>query len=266
VQFKDGGKDLSVPQPVDSAGKAQGKLRYLTVGLHQLSAEFKPTNTDAYKSSTSQLPFTVTAKPAVDTHTALAASTTGPITQGDSVTLIATVTPREASGTVQFKDGDTPLGRAVAVQDGTASEATVISNAGQRQLVAEFTPTPADPAKFNPSKSSPPLLLTVLQSPQTVTSPAQAQAPVQSLDGPTARDERGGAVVNLDLGVLTGGRGVIDLDGGNMSGDRGLTLLDVNLGGRDDRSGVTLLDGRELTVLHDRDSGGLLSSLLRALL
>ena len=52
------------------------------------------------------------------------------------------------------------------------------------------------------------------------------------------------------------------LDGGNVSDRDGLTLL--NLGERNDRSGLVVLDGRDLTLLRGGD-GGLLSGLVRAL-
>lgn len=260
VQFKDGDKNLGNPVTVRPDGTAEGTITQLEVGLRHLQAVFSPDKPAEFAKSMSEpLPFTIIRAGPADTTTALATSATSPITQGDSVTLIATVTPREATGTVQFKDGATNLGNPVTVANGTASETTLISSAGPRQLVAMFTA--ADPTKFNPSMSSA-LSLTVIQSPQTVTSPAQASG--QSLDGPTVRDDRGGAVVNLDLGGLTDGRGVTVLDGGNVSDSRGLTLLDLNLGG--DRSGVTLLDGREVTVLRERSSEGLLSALLHALL
>jgi hypothetical protein len=56
------------------------------------------------------------------------------------------------------------------------------------------------------------------------------------------------------------------LDGGNASDSSGLTLLNLDLGGRSDRSSVTLLDGRDVTVLREHSSEGLLSALLHALL
>jgi hypothetical protein len=257
VQFKDGDKILGDNKMVPvNAGIAKGTITQLDVGLHQLQAVFTPTDKDAYIPSKSEpKPFTVTAPPATKTNTVLTTRTV----QGNSVTLIVTVTPPEATGTVQFKDDAMNLGDPVPIANGTASETRLISRAGQHQLTAEFTPD--DTARFLPSKSDA-ALLNVIQSPQTVTSEAQASG--QSLDGSAGRDDRGGAVVNLDLGGLTDGHGVTLLDGGNGSDNGGLTLLD--LGGHNDRGGVTLLDGGDLTVLRDRGSGGLLSSLLHALL
>ncbi|MGH3767878.1 MAG: Ig-like domain-containing protein [Pseudonocardiaceae bacterium] len=261
VQFKDGANNLKVPVTV-SNGKAEGTISQLTVGPHQLSAVFSPTDPAAFTTSISQVSFTVTAPAPVgpaDTSTVLAAPSTSPIVQGSSATLIATVTPTVAAGTVQFRDGATNLGNPVTVNNGTASQTTLISDAGQRQLTAAFAP--ADPATFSPSISLP-LSLTVILSPQTVSSRAQASG--QSLDGSTVLDNPG--VTVLDLGGLADGRGVTLLDGGTASDNRGgLTLLD--LGGQNNRNGVTtLLDGRGLTVLRDRGSGGLVSNLLHALL
>jgi Big-like domain-containing protein len=257
VTFNDGDKPLKTPVYTD--GKAGGKLSYLTPGRHQLSAEFKPDDPKAYKSSSAQL--LVTVKP-VDTRTALAASATS-VVQGNAVSLVATVTPNDAAGAVQLMDGSTALGPTVTVTDGTAS--TTLSTSalavGSHTLTAAFKPT--DDTQYNASTSSA-SSLTVLESPQTVTSPAQTSG--QSLDGTTTRDDRGGAVVNLDLGGLTDGRGVSILDGGNASDSSGLTLLNLDLGGRSDRSSVTLLDGRDVTVLREHSSEGLLSALLHALL
>jgi hypothetical protein len=81
--------------------------------------------------------------------------------------------------------------------------------------------------------------LTVVEPPQTVISPTlPAQQSGQSLDGPTVPtvpDGQGGTVVNLD----------------------GLTGSQPNNG-----SGLTVLDGPQLTVLRS-GGGGLLSNLLR---
>jgi hypothetical protein len=160
-----------------------------------------------------------------------------PAVAGSAVTLITTVTPATAPGTVQFKDGTTNIGTPATVNNGTASTTTLLS-AGSRQLTAVFSPT--DPATFNPS-TSPPVSLTVVESPQIVTPPAQQSG--QSLDGstvpaPTVLDGQGGTV--LDLGGLTGGR-------------------------LDDGGGLTVLDGPQLTILRS-GGGGLLSNLLHDLL
>jgi hypothetical protein len=84
--------------------------------------------------------------------------------------------------------------------------------------------------------------LTVVESSQTVTPPAQPSG--QSLDGPA---------VPTPPTVLDGqGVTVLDLDG--LTGSR-----------PNDGSGLTVLDGQRLTILRN-GGGGLLSNLLRDLL
>jgi len=93
------------------------------------------------------------------TSTTLTVSPASPVAQGTLVTLTAAVTPAEASGTVQFKDGTTNIGNPVTVTNGTASGTTSALAAGSHQLTAVFTPT--DPAAFSPSTSpAVPLIVT----------------------------------------------------------------------------------------------------------
>lgn len=253
VQFKDGTADIGNPVTV-SNGTVSGSTSKLTAGSRQLTAVFTPSDVAAFRTSTSP-PVTFVVTGPTDTKTALTTSPRSSVTQGTPVTLAARVTPKTAAGIVQFKDGTADLGTAVTVSNGTASETTVISTVGSRQLTAVFTP--ANPATFSPS-TSPAVSLTVTESPQSAT--VQAQQSGQSLDGPA--DGRGLTV--LDLGGLADGRGVTLLDGGGVSNGRGVTLLD--LGGLTDGRGPTVLDGRGLTVLRDGGRGGLLDGLLRALL
>jgi hypothetical protein len=65
------------------------------------------------------------------------------LTVGDTATLSATVSPA-VPGTVQFKDGATALGAAVAVDEGSASTTTVVSTGGAHTYSAVFTPTDAE--------------------------------------------------------------------------------------------------------------------------
>ena len=70
---------------------------------------------------------------------------------GDEVTLTATVTPDEATGTITFRDDGTALGAAVNVEDGEASFETDDLDLGDHTLTADFTPAAA--AVFAPSTS-----------------------------------------------------------------------------------------------------------------
>ncbi|MGH3782264.1 MAG: alkaline phosphatase family protein [Pseudonocardiaceae bacterium] len=78
--------------------------------------------------------------------------------QGIPEILIANVSPFNAVGTVQFKDGTNNLGAPVPVGAGLAISTTSTLATGTHTLTAVFTPT--NPAVFGPS-TSPPATLTV---------------------------------------------------------------------------------------------------------
>jgi hypothetical protein len=156
VQFKDGPKDLGTPVPV-TGGTALGKTKNLTVGSHRLTAAFIPTNSAVYGPSTSQpVTFVVTASAAASattpTSTTLTTSPASPVPHGTEVTLTAAITPVEAAGTVQFRDGTDPIGDPVTVSNGKASRSTSTLAVKSHQLTAVFTPT--DSATYSPSTST----------------------------------------------------------------------------------------------------------------
>jgi Big-like domain-containing protein len=310
VQFKDGPDNLSTPVPVvlgpgTGTGTAVGTISQLTVGQHQLSAVFNPSDATVLATSPSQMvPFTVIASatgPAA-TRTSLTTPSPATVTQDTPVTLQATVSPPTAAGKVQFKDGPADLGGPATVSNGTASETTLIPTVGSHQLTAVFVPN--DPAAFSTSPPSQSISLTVTASSQTTTS--QAQQSGQSLDGPgpTLLDTHGLTVLNLDVGGSADGGGLTLLGNGGSTGGGltllgnggstgggltllgnggstggGLTLLSnggstgggltlLGGGGVADGRGMTVIDGRGLTVLRTEDNrrGGLLTNLLHALL
>jgi hypothetical protein len=73
------------------------------------------------------------------TTTAIPASVVNSATTADVVTLTANVAPA-ATGTVQFKDGATNIGSAVAVSGGVATTTTTFASAGTKSVTAVFTP------------------------------------------------------------------------------------------------------------------------------
>jgi Bacterial Ig-like domain (group 3) len=77
---------------------------------------------------------------ATPTTTTLATVPGSPQNAGTSVALNATVSPATA-GTVQFKDGASNIGAAVAVSAGAASTSTSSLSVGTHTLTAVFTPT-----------------------------------------------------------------------------------------------------------------------------
>jgi hypothetical protein len=76
-----------------------------------------------------------------------------PLGLGGLVIPTAHVTPFSATGTVQFKDGATNLGRPVPVIAGTAIGPISILGQGTHSLIAVFTPT--NSTRFTSSTSSP---------------------------------------------------------------------------------------------------------------
>ena len=64
----------------------------------------------------------------------------------------AQVTPTNATGTVQFKDGTTNLGAPVHVTPGTTVGPVSTLHPGTHSLSAVFIPT--NPARFQPSTST----------------------------------------------------------------------------------------------------------------
>ncbi len=154
VQFKDGTADIGNPVNVTN-GKASTTTSTLTVGSHQLTAEFTPTNAATFSPSTSPAVTFVVGAPVVatDTTTTLTVVPNNiPIPQGVPVLLKATVVPDNAAGTVQFQDGTTALGAPVPVTLGSSILITSAMTSGTHSLTAVFTPT--NPAAFAPSTSS----------------------------------------------------------------------------------------------------------------
>ncbi|MFE6939498.1 Ig-like domain-containing protein [Streptomyces chartreusis] len=114
--------------------------------------------------------------PVTATTTKLAASPAGPVVQGTSVKLTATVSPSAAAGTVRFLDGTTQIGGAVTVSGGVATRTTSSLAVGTHSLKAQFVP--ADPALYGGSTSAA-LSYTVKIKPPAVTSAAKVTGTVR---------------------------------------------------------------------------------------
>ncbi len=154
VQFKDGTSNLGNPVTV-SNGIASGSTSTLAGGSRSLTAVFVPTTPAAFSPSTSTpVTFVITGSSpngTTATSTALTTNPASPVRRGAQVTLLATVVPATAAGTVQFRDGAINLGNPVIVNNGTASGTASTLAVGGHQLTAVFTPT--NPAIFGPSTS-----------------------------------------------------------------------------------------------------------------
>lgn len=71
---------------------------------------------------------------------------------GDYVVLFAVVSPYEAEGTVQFKNGSANIGGPQRTFFGFAVQFTAFSSPGEYKLTAVFTPD--NPTKYQPSTSN----------------------------------------------------------------------------------------------------------------
>lgn len=223
VQFKDGSTNIGNPVAVTN-GTASATST-LAVGTHQLSAVFSPVNLKLYGPSTSPtVPFTVAGATPTTTTLSASSTVTQPV-QGSPVALMATVSPAVATGTVQFRDGATNIGQAVAVANGSATRTTSTLRVGSHQLSAVFTPTTE--ALYEPSTSAPttfvisdaattatalatdPTSPVLEKTPVTITAtitPAKAEGRVQFRDGNTnigtpVTVNNGSASENATLGV-----------------------------------------------------------------
>ncbi len=145
VQFMDNGSAFGSAATVTGGVATSAATSALTAGSHSITAVFTPADAGAFAASTSTaITYTVNASGATHTTTALAVSPASPTTAGTSVTFTATLAPQAAAGSVQFKDGQSNLGNAVAVgSNGTAVLTTTTLPQGSHQISAVFTPTDA---------------------------------------------------------------------------------------------------------------------------
>ena len=156
VQFLDGTAPLG--DPVSVTDGTASLTTTLPAGNHLLTATFTPADPAAFAGSTSAPVSYQVSSTAKATSTTLKADP-NPATAGKPVKLTAQVSPRGATGTIQFFDGSTPLGGPQPVKpNGTAQLNTKTLTPGTHTLTAAFTPT--NPAAYGPS-TSPPVTLTV---------------------------------------------------------------------------------------------------------
>jgi hypothetical protein len=202
VQFKDGAANLGTAQPV-SSGTATLATSTLSVASHSISAVFTPTNSSLFTSSTAPaLTYVINAGPTTTT-TAVTAAPASPQVSGTSVTFTATLTPSNAAGTVQFKDGASSLGAAQAVSAGKATLVTSTLPVATHTISAVFTPT--DPTAFTTSTA--PGITYVISAPAaTPTATALAASP--------ASPATAGTTVNFTATVTPTAAGTVQFKDG----------------------------------------------------
>ncbi|MFC9789012.1 Ig-like domain-containing protein [Rhodococcus sp. NPDC127528] len=86
-------------------------------------------------------PLSTTRIIAADAQTTTTVVAPGAVKNGAEVTLTANVNPAAPGGTVQFKDGDTPLGGPVTVANGTASTTHTFTTDGDHAITAVYSGT-----------------------------------------------------------------------------------------------------------------------------
>ncbi|RVW02247.1 Ig-like domain-containing protein [Rhodococcus spongiicola] len=187
VQFTVDGSPLGGPVEMVN-GVAVLSHAFAAVGEYTVAADF-----------TGALGFTnASAAPATvavaDVVTSLEIQAPDTANTGEPVELSAQVLPTDAQGTVQFFDGDTPVGDPVAVAGGVAVLSHAFAAAGERNVAAEFTGalgfTNASAAPVSVTVSDPDVVTSLeVQAPDT----AAAGEPVE-LTAQVSPVEAGGTV------------------------------------------------------------------------
>uniref|UniRef100_UPI00048323A6 Ig-like domain-containing protein n=1 Tax=Rhodococcus sp. UNC363MFTsu5.1 TaxID=1449069 RepID=UPI00048323A6 len=134
VQFKNG--DLALGAPVNVVdGKAVLSHTFAAAGAHAISAVFS--GAPGFLGSASAVQSVSVPVPDVVTSIALTAPATAD--RGVVVEFSATVSPTPNGGTVQFKDGSTPIGGPVNVVDGKAKLSHTFDSAGAHSITASYS-------------------------------------------------------------------------------------------------------------------------------
>ncbi len=137
VQFKDGGTNLGTAAALAGGKAATPAITTLSVGAHSITAVYSGDANDATSTSAA---ITQTVNRESSSVTLTSSALNNEITAGQSVTFTAVVTPNAATGTVQFKDGTTNLGAAVALTGGKAATPGITSlTAGTHSITAVYS-------------------------------------------------------------------------------------------------------------------------------
>lgn len=136
VEFTIGGGD-KVTGTVGTDGVAVAPYTFTGTGTHSVVARYSGTDGIA-PSVAPAFPVSVTVAPPAAVATTTTLDLVGTVTKGKPVTLTAKLDPANASGTVQFRLGNTPLGTPVPVVSGVATLPTTFAAAGTYSVTAEF--------------------------------------------------------------------------------------------------------------------------------
>ncbi|MFJ6261169.1 Ig-like domain-containing protein [Rhodococcus erythropolis] len=138
VQFKESGRDLGSPVPVDATGKATTTPIFNVAGEYSITAVFSGSGN--YLGSTSNAQTVNVKAPApTDQQTQPVLTVPADAKTGTAVGLSVTVTPTPVGGTVQFKDGSGNLGSPVPVVEGKASIMHEFASVGTHDITAVYS-------------------------------------------------------------------------------------------------------------------------------
>ncbi|MDH6282211.1 beta strand repeat-containing protein [Prescottella agglutinans] len=174
VQFLENGTNIGSPVAV-SNGVASLQHTFTTPGSHGITAVF--TGNQGFTSSTAGAQTVTVTNPDVSTTTTLTVPAT--TVKGTATTLTATVNPADASGTVQFLDGQTPIGGPATVANGSASLQYSFQTSGSHSISAVFTGATGFLNSTAPAKS----VAVTDPVPQDVTTTTTLTAPATAQTG-----------------------------------------------------------------------------------
>ncbi|MBS3694167.1 beta strand repeat-containing protein [Rhodococcus qingshengii] len=137
VQFYDGGVAIGGPEAV-TAGAAGLTHSFTSAGAHSITAVYSG-GTGVVGSSAQARTVNVTDPAPSDVTTETVVTVPGDAVVNKSVTLSATVSSVQNGGTVQFMDGDTPIGDAVAVVNGIAALNHTFTTTGTHSISAIYS-------------------------------------------------------------------------------------------------------------------------------
>jgi len=137
VQFYDGGVAIGGPSAV-TAGVAGLSHTFDSAGAHSITAVYSG-GAGVVGSSAQARTVNVTDPAPSDVTTETAVTVPADAVVNKSVTLSATVSSVQNGGTVQFMDGDTPIGDAVAVVNGIAALNYTFTTTGTHSITAIYS-------------------------------------------------------------------------------------------------------------------------------
>ncbi|MBP1050637.1 Ig-like domain repeat protein [Rhodococcus qingshengii] len=137
VQFYDGGVAIGGPEAV-TAGAAGLTHSFTSAGAHSITAVYSG-GAGVVGSSAQARTVNVTDPAPSDVTTETVVTAPADAVVNKSVTLSATVSSVQNGGTVQFMDGDTPIGDAVAVVNGIAALNHTFTTTGTHSISAIYS-------------------------------------------------------------------------------------------------------------------------------